>query len=34
MNNSLTLEATEEEDMSNATSEEDFWVSYEQVAST
>lgn len=34
MNNSLTLEATEEEDMSNATSEEDFWVSYEQVAFT
>jgi len=34
MNNSLTLEATQEEDMSNATSEEDFWVSYEQVTST
>lgn len=31
MNNSLTLEATEEESMSNVTSEEDFWVSYEQV---
>jgi len=29
MNNSLTLEATEEESLSNATSEEDFWVSFE-----
>lgn len=31
MNNSLVLEASEEE-ASNATSEEDFWVSYEKVS--